>query len=51
MPAPDDKPEPSFQKNRMQRSRMIALGLILFVLTVYAVTILRIGGNILERTF
>jgi hypothetical protein len=28
---------------------MIALGLILFILTVYAVTILRIGGNIWDR--
>ncbi len=30
---------------------MIALGLIVFVLTVYAVTILKIGGNVLERSF
>ncbi len=28
---------------------MIALGLIVFILTVYAVTILRIGGNIWDR--
>jgi hypothetical protein len=28
---------------------MIALGLIVFILTVYAVTILKIGGNIWDR--
>lgn len=50
MLAPDENPSP-VQKSRKQRSRMIALGLILFVLTVYAVTILKIGGNILERPF
>ncbi len=57
MPAPDEKPasgiapEPAIAKGRKQRSRMIALGLIVFVLTIYAVTILKIGGNILERPF
>jgi len=51
MPAPDEHPSPQIQKSRKQRSRMIALGLILFVLTVYAVTMLKIGGNIVERPF
>lgn len=51
MPAPDENAAPAVQKGRKQRSRMIALGLIVFVLTVYAVTILKIGGNVLERSF
>jgi hypothetical protein len=51
MLAPDDKSAPApVEKSRKARSRMIALGLILFILTVYGVTILRIGGNIWDRT-
>jgi hypothetical protein len=49
MRAPDKNESPDAEKGRKSRSRMIALGLILFVLTVYAVTILRIGGNIWDR--
>jgi hypothetical protein len=50
MRAPEENPVPA-EKGRKQRSRTIALALIVFILTVYAVTILRIGGNILERPF
>jgi hypothetical protein len=51
MLAPNDKRSPApVEKSRKARSRMIALGLIVFILTVYAVTILRIGGNIWDRT-
>lgn len=49
MRAPEDNSTPDVEKGRKARSRMIALGLILFILTVYAVTILRIGGNIWDR--
>jgi hypothetical protein len=50
MLAPDENGTPApVEKSRKARSRMIALGLILFILTVYAVTILRIGGNIWDR--
>ncbi len=51
MRAPDDDGAPApAEKNRKARSRMIALGLTLFILTVYAVTILKIGGDIWGRT-
>lgn len=49
MRAPEENGAPGVEKGRKQRSRMIALGLFLFILTVYAVTILRIGGNIWDR--
>lgn len=49
MRAPDGNESPEAGKSRKARSRMIALGLIVFILTVYAVTILRIGGNIWDR--
>jgi hypothetical protein len=49
MRAPEENGSPDVEKGKRARSRMIALGLILFILTVYAVTILRIGGNIWDR--
>ncbi len=49
MSAPDEQRPPDARKNRSRRNLAIALGLVAFVLTVYAVTILRIGGNILAR--
>ncbi|MDZ7628879.1 MAG: hypothetical protein U5J99_10805 [Parvularculaceae bacterium] len=49
MSAPDPQLPPDARKNRGRRNLAIALGLAAFILTVYAVTILRIGGNILER--
>jgi hypothetical protein len=49
MRAPDESGAPDAEKSRKARSRMIALGLIVFILTVYAVTILKIGGNIWDR--
>jgi len=36
-------------KARRARNIAIALGLIAFVVLVYVVTIIRMGGNVLER--
>lgn len=40
-----------FAKARRGRNVAIALGLVAFVLIVYAVSIIRMGGSVLERTF
>ena len=47
-------PEPTAhdeKKRRGQRNAAIALMLFLFVIIIYAVTILRIGGNVADRAF
>lgn len=40
-----------FAKARRGRNVAIALGLVAFVIVVYAVSIIRMGGSVLERTF
>ncbi|WP_293364447.1 hypothetical protein [Phenylobacterium sp.] len=40
-----------FAKARRGRNLAIALGLVAFVIIVYAVSIIRMGGSVLERTF
>ena len=42
---------PEEQKMRKQRNLAIALGLAVFVVLVFAVTVLRIGGDIAQRSF
>ena len=39
------------QKQRKQRNLAIALGLAAFMLIVFLVTILRIGGAVADRSF
>lgn len=46
MPEPDDA-----KKQRGRRNLAIALAIAGFVIIVYLVTILKIGGNIAERGF
>lgn len=41
--------DPAAAKARRARNIAIALGLIAFVVLVYVVTIIRMGGNVLER--
>lgn len=50
MSDPKDESEAS-RKARRGRSLAIAGGLLLFVILVYAVTISRLGANVLDRTF
>ncbi len=38
-------------KKRNQRNIALALGIVAFVVIVFLVTILRMGGNVAERTF
>jgi hypothetical protein len=40
-----------FAKARRGRNIAIALGLVAFVVIVYVVSIVRMGGGVLERTF
>lgn len=40
-----------FAKARRGRNLAIALGLVAFVIIVYAVSIIRMGGSVIERTF
>lgn len=40
-----------FAKARRGRNVAIAVGLVAFVIIVYAVSIIRMGGSVLERTF
>ena len=48
MNAPVREDEPS-AKARRGRNIAIALGLVAFVILVYAVTVIRMGANVLER--
>lgn len=43
--------EPDLSKKRRQRNLAIGALILVFVVVVYAVTILRIGGNIAHRPF
>ena len=48
----DKRPEKSDEiKQRDRRNLAIALGLGAFILLVFAVTILKIGGSVIERSF
>lgn len=38
-------------KARRARNIAIAVGLVAFVILVYVVTIIRMGGNVIERSF
>jgi hypothetical protein len=38
-------------KARRGRNIALALGLVLFVVLVFLVTIVKLGGNVLERSF
>ena len=40
-----------FAKARRGRNVAIAVGLVAFVIIVYAVSIIRMGGSVLERTY
>ena len=42
---------PDEQKQRKQRNLAIALGLAAFILIVFLVTVLRIGGAVADRPF
>jgi len=46
-PAPSDPAAETAARGR--RNIFIALGLVAFIVLVYLVTLLRMGGNILER--
>ena len=39
------------RKARRGRNIALALGLVLFVLLIFVVTIVRLGGNVANRTF
>lgn len=39
----------AFAKARRGRNLAIAIGLVVFVVVVFAVTIVRLGANVLER--
>jgi hypothetical protein len=47
-PARESKSE---QKARRGRNIALALGLILFVILIFVVTIIRLGGNVVNRPF
>jgi hypothetical protein len=38
-------------KARRGRNIALALGLVLFVVLIFVVTIIRLGGNVADRTF
>jgi len=42
---------PAEQKQRKQRNLAMALMIVAFVVIVYAVTILRLGSSVAERSF
>lgn len=42
---------PEELKQRKQRNVAIALGLLAFIVIVFVVTIVRIGGSVAERSF
>lgn len=50
-PARTEALTPEEQKQRKQRNLAIALGLVIFIVLVFAVTILRLGGSVAERSF
>ncbi len=50
MSDPNTEPE-EFAKARRGRNIALAIGLALFVILVFVVTIIRLGGNVAERSF
>jgi uncharacterized membrane protein len=50
MSDPRDEAE-AFTKARRGRNIAIALGLVVFVILVFAVTIVRLGASVAERSF
>jgi hypothetical protein len=53
MPTPEDGVRLTDQQLRRRRARSVAIAIVLAVLVAlfYAVTIVRLGGNIAGRTF
>ncbi len=48
----DPMPDPAIEKRaRRGRNIALALGLVLFVILVFVVTIVRLGGNVANRPF
>ena len=47
----NNEPSTEDAKRRGQRNLAIALGLAVFILIVYFVTIMRLGGAVAERSF
>jgi hypothetical protein len=45
-PPPED---PAFVRARRGRNIVIAVGLVLFVILVYVVTVIKMGANVLDR--
>lgn len=46
------KPDPAIEaRARRGRNIALALGLVLFVLLVFVVTVVRLGGSVAERPF
>lgn len=41
----------AFEKARKGRNIALALGLVAFVVLVFVVTVIRMGGSVVERTF
>lgn len=50
-PAPEPSRHPDQARSRGQRNLVLALSLAAFIIIVYLVTILRIGGSLANRTF
>ncbi len=43
--------DPQARRARSRRNLAIAVGLLLFMVLVFVVTVARIGGNVVDRTF
>jgi len=41
----------AFEKARRGRNLALALGLVAFVVIVFVVTLIKMGGSVVERTF
>jgi len=48
-PQPVDRA--AFEKARRGRNIALALGLVAFIVIVFVVTVIRMGGSVVERTF
>lgn len=45
------RPDPEFLRARKRRSIALGLGLAAFVILVFVITIVRIGGDVANRSF
>ena len=45
------RPTPEAERARKRRSLVMALGLVAFVVLVFVITIVRIGGDVANRSF